>query len=114
LEESLLDTSELIALHRSGQLEIQAYTTIVNLIEFPKAEEFEHLKVLYPTAEDYDNALVWSTKLLEKGKPVPAVDLVVCAVSARMSLQLVTRDLHFKEIKAVAKDLRLQTKSGLS
>jgi predicted nucleic acid-binding protein len=110
LEESIFDTSELIELRKSGQREREGYTTMLNLIEFPKGAEFERLKVLYPTKEDYDTALIWSGRLLEKGKPVPAIDLIVSAVSARTGLELVTRDSHFREIKAIAKELKLQIK----
>jgi len=110
LEESILDTSELIELRKAGQLGIDGYSTIFNFIEFPKAAEFERLKVLYPTKEDYDTALVWSASLLRRGKPVPAIDLLISAVAARTGLQLVTRDSHFREIKAIAKGFTVQIK----
>jgi len=108
MEESIFDTSELIELRKSGELQAEGYTTILNLIEFPKGAEFEQLKVLYPTRDDYDSALIWSAKLLELGKPVPATDLIISAISTRTGLELVTRDAHFKTIRIVAKDLRLQ------
>ncbi|HXX87490.1 MAG TPA: hypothetical protein VEH86_03475 [Candidatus Acidoferrum sp.] len=108
MEESIFDTSELIELRKSGELKAEGYTTILNLIEFPKGVEFEQLKVLYPTRDDYDSALIWSAKLLEIGKPVPATDLIISAISTRTGLELVTRDAHFKTIRIVAKDLKLQ------
>lgn len=108
MAESIFDTSELIELRKSGGLDAEGYTTILNLIEFPKGVEFERLKVLYPTRDDCDSALIWSSKLLELGKPVPATDLILSAVSARTGLELVTRDTHFKTIKRVAKELRLR------
>jgi hypothetical protein len=108
MEESILDTSELIELRKSGELQAEGYTTILNLIEFPKGVEFERLKVLYPTREDYDSALIWSAKLLELGKAVPATDLIMSAISTRTGLELMTRDAHFKTIRVVAKELRLQ------
>ena len=110
MEENLFDTSELIELRKSGERGAEGYTTILNLIEFPKAVELQYLKVLYPTKEDCETALIWSAKLLEQGKPVPAIDLIVSAISARAGLELITRDTHFKAIKAVAKELRLQIK----
>ena len=111
MEESLLDTSELISLRKSGQSVGEAHTTILNLIEYPRAQEFGLVKVLYPTKDDYDAAVVWSVKLLEKGRPVPATDLVIAAVSVRTGLQIITRDQHFKTIKSVAKELKVQVKS---
>lgn len=108
MEESIFDTSELIELRKSGDLNTEGYTTILNLIEFPKGVEFERLEVLYPTRDDCDRAFVWSAQLLELGKPVPATDLILSAISVRTGLELVTRDAHFKTIKMVARELRLQ------
>ena len=108
MAENLYDSSELIELRRSdGQP--AGYTTILNLIQFPKAVELIQLKTLYPTKEDYDNALVWSAELLERGTPVPAIDLVISAISVRLGLRLVTRDRHFRHVRSVAKELILRT-----
>ncbi len=108
MEESIFDTSELIELRKSGKLDVEGYTTILNLIEFPKGVEFERLEVLYPTRDDCDSAFIWSAKLLEMGKPVPATDLILSAISTRTGLELITRDAHFKTIRTVAKELRVQ------
>jgi hypothetical protein len=62
MEESIFDTSELIELRKSSNLGVEGYTTILNLIEFLKGVEFERLKVLYPTRDDCDRALIWSAK----------------------------------------------------
>ncbi len=86
------------------------FTTILNLIEFPKAVELTRLGILYPTREDYDNALIWSAVMLKQGTPVPATDLVIAAVSVRLGLQLVTKDQHFKAIRAAVKELKAQLK----
>jgi len=110
MEESIFDTSELIELRKSRELDTEGYTTILNLIEFPKGVEFERLKVLYPTRDDCDSALIWSAKLLKLGRPVPATDLILSAISARTGLELVTRDEHFKTIRVVAKELRVRIK----
>jgi len=111
VEESLYDSSELIALRRSTD-KVYGFTTIINLIEFPKAVELGELRVLYPTKEDYDTALVWSARLLELGNPIPATDLVIAAISLRLQLKLVTRDQHFRAIKSVAQELKLQLRHG--
>jgi hypothetical protein len=105
--ENLYDSSQLIELRKTGN-QGEGYTTVLNLVEFPKAVELEHLKVLYPTKEDYDNAVVWSARLLKQGTPVPAIDLVVSAISVRLGLQVVTRDRHFKRIKSAVHELNLR------
>jgi len=52
---------------------IVGYTTIFNLIEFPKVLELD-LTVLYPSKSDYNLALRISTELLKIGKPIPAIE----------------------------------------
>ena len=108
MAENLYDSSELIELRKAGY-QAEGYTTVLNLVEFPKALELERLKVLYPTREDYDNAVVWSARLLKQGTPVPAIDLVVSAISVRLGLQVVTRDRHFKRIKSTVRELNLRS-----
>jgi tRNA(fMet)-specific endonuclease VapC len=107
--ENLYDSSELIELRRAGE-QPDGYTTVLNLIEFPKGVELEHLEILYPTKEDYDKSLIWSAQMLKRGTPVPAVDLVISAISVRLGLQLVTRDRHFKEIKSTVSELKIRTR----
>lgn len=109
MAENLYDSSELIELRKAGD-QAEGYTTILNLIEFPKGVELARLRTLYPTKEDYDKSLVWSAQLLKRGTPVPGVDLVISAVSVRLGLQLVTRDRHFKDIKSAVSELNLRTK----
>jgi tRNA(fMet)-specific endonuclease VapC len=106
--ENLYDSSELIELRKAGD-QAEGYTTILNLIEFPKGVELRRLKTLYPTKEDYDNALVWSAEMLRRGTPVPAIDLLISAISVRLGLQLVTRDRHFKHIKSFVHELSIRT-----
>lgn len=106
MEENLYDSSELIELRKAGG-QAEGYTTILNLIELPKGVELTRLKTLYPTKEDYDNALIWSAELLKLGTPVPAIDLVISAISIRLRLHLVTRDKHFKHIRSAVKELAL-------
>jgi tRNA(fMet)-specific endonuclease VapC len=108
VEENLYDSSELIESRKAGG-QPEGYTTILNLIEFPKGVELTRLKTVYPTREDYDNALIWSSELLKRGTPVPAIDLVISAISVRLNLRLVTRDKHFKQIKSTVKELVLRT-----
>ena len=59
MEKILYDTSKLIDIYKKDK-KAQGYTTIFNLIEFPKALELD-LNVLYPTKYDYNTALRLST-----------------------------------------------------
>lgn len=102
MEKSLFDTNRLIDAYRSGE-SLDGYTTILNLIEFPKAIEF-NLRVLIPSKSDYHLALKISTELLKTGKPIPAVHSVIVAVALNNKLKLVTKDKQFLLIKNVIKD----------
>ncbi len=66
MEKVLYDTSKLIDACKKNE-QIHGYTTIFNLVELPKALEFD-LKVLYPTKSDYNLSLKISTELLKIGK----------------------------------------------
>jgi len=111
MEETLYDTSALIEAYRQGK-NPRGYTTVLNLVEFPKALDFK-LKVLYPSKDDYNLALKISLELLKIGKPLPAVDVVVAAVALNNNLKLITGDRHFESIREVRKDLRLEYSSNI-
>lgn len=102
MEKSLYDTSKLIDAYKKNE-NIKGYTTIFNLIEFPKALEL-NLTVLYPSKSDYNLALKISTELLKIGKPIPAVDIIISAIAVNNSLKLITKDKHFLFVKEVIKD----------
>lgn len=51
MEEALYDTSALIAAYRKGGT-IKGYTTMLNLIEFPKSLDL-NLRILFPSKFDY-------------------------------------------------------------
>ena len=106
MEKVLYDTNKLIESYKSNK-DIQGYTTIFNLIEFPKALELD-LIVLYPSKSDYNLALKISTELLKIGKPVPAIDVIISAISINRGLKLVTKDKHFLFVKDVIKDFNVQ------
>jgi len=108
MEEVVYDTSALINLLRSGKRVAKGFTTIFNVIEFPKALDFKELGVIYPTVEDYDEALKISASLLRKGKPLPAVDVLIASVCVRRGLVLVTADEHFVHVKSVRKEFKIQ------
>jgi predicted nucleic acid-binding protein len=107
-EASVYDTSALINLLKSGKREVKGFTTILNIIEFPKALEFRGLGVIYPNVEDYDEALKISALLLKRGKPAPAIDILIAAMCTRRGLTLVTADEHFKHIKSVKKEFKVE------
>jgi hypothetical protein len=106
VEESLYDTNRLIDAYREKET-IDGFTTILNLIEFPKATEF-NLQVLFPSKSDYYLALIISTELIKVGKPIPAIDSVIAAVALNNRLKLVTKDKHFLLIKEVKKEFKVE------
>ena len=105
MEEKLYDTSKLIEYYRNS-VPVRGYTTILNLIEFPKALELD-LVVIYPSKSDYELALRLSTELLRAGKPIPAIDVVIAAIALNRSLRLITKDKHFAFVKEIRNDLKL-------
>ena len=102
MEENLYDTSKLIDAYRKNE-KLHGYTTIFNLVEFPKALEL-NLRVLYPQKSDFNLALEMSTELLKLGKPLPAVDVIISAIALNNKLRVITKDRHFIFIKDVRKD----------
>ena len=108
MEEALYDTSVLIELQKGGAKEVKGCTTILNIVEYPKALRIAGLRVIYPDARDYALALKISKDLYKSGKPVPAVDIVLAAVAINRGLRLLTEDRHFEYIKEIRKDLLLE------
>ena len=108
MEEIVYDTSALINLLRNGKQVAEGFTTIFNIIEFPKALGLKELGVIYPTVEDYDEALKISASLLRIGKPLPAVDILIASVCIRRGLLLHTADEHFTHIKSLRKEFKVE------
>ncbi len=106
MEESLYDTSRLIDAHKKKET-IQGCTTILNLMEFPKAMEF-NLQVLFPSKSDYYLSLRISAELLKAGKTMPAIDSLIAAIVLNNKLKLVTRDNHFLLIEKIMKDFKVE------
>ncbi len=109
MEEIVYDTNQLIVFLKSGKRNVKGFTTILNIIEFPKALDLKELAVIYPTLDDYDESLKISAALLLKGTPLPAVDILIAAVCIRRNLALCTADNHFTIIKSARKTFRLET-----
>lgn len=101
----LYDTNVLIEALKSGK-KLDGYTTILNLVEFPKGVEVE-LTVLTPSLEDYLLAIEISQTMVEQGTPVPAVDAVISAVALNRKLVIITHDKHFTFIKKAYSELKI-------
>src|SRR4030067_2439799 len=99
MEEVVYDTNPLITFLKSGKRNVKGFTTILNIIEFPKALDLKDLAVIYPTLDDYDESLKISAALLLKGMPLPAVDIMIASICIRRNLTLRTIDRHFTNIK---------------
>ena len=108
MEEVLYDTSALINLLKSGKQAARGFTTILNIVEFPKALDLKELGILYPTVEDYEEALKIAVSLLKIGKPVPAIDIVIAAVCLRRGLLLLTTDVHFTHVKLIKSEFNVR------
>ena len=108
MEEILYDTSALINLLKSGKQAARGFTTILNIVEFPKALDLKELGILYPTVEDYEEALKIAVSLLKIGKPVPAIDIVIAAMCLRRGLLLLTTDVHFTHVKLIKSEFNVR------
>jgi hypothetical protein len=108
MDEIVYDTNQLIDFLKKGKLDIIGFATVFSLIEFPKAVEFEELAVIYPDIEDYVESVTISVDLLQKGKPLPAIDILIAAICIRRNLLLCTKDNHFAEIKSVRQSFKLE------
>ena len=107
MEENFYDTDILMDLFKKGKTELVGYTSIFNILEFPKAMRFIGLKVIYPTREDCDEALKISLKLLKLGKPIPTPDLLIASMCLTRNLTLETRDEHFQSIRGIEKGFKV-------
>ena len=110
MEEIVYDTNQLIDALKQGKLDLAGFTTVFSVIEFPKALEFEQMTVIYPNLEDYQESLEISSALLQRGNPLPAIDILIAAVCLRRDLTLKTRDSHFAAVKKVRRDFKLELK----
>lgn len=104
----LYDTNILINFWREKKRDITGYTTILNIVEFPKALLMKGLTILYPTIEDLNEAVNISKDLMKIGKPIGAVDIVMACVAIRNNLTLVTMDTDLENIKLVRPNLKIK------
>ena len=108
MEEVVYDTNQLISFLKSGKQKVDGFTTIFNIIEFPKALDLKELAVIYPTLDDYDESLKISAALLRKGTPLPAVDILIASICVGRHLTLCTLDKHFSHIREVRNTFKLE------
>jgi predicted nucleic acid-binding protein len=107
METPLFDTSILIEQMRDGATTLKGSTTILNLIEFPKAALLKDLDIIIPGKDDYDKGFEMSILLLKAGTPIPALDIVLAAIAVNRGMVLHTIDRHFEHIRAVEKNFHL-------
>ncbi|ACX72973.1 hypothetical protein Metvu_1115 [Methanocaldococcus vulcanius M7] len=99
MEKTIYDTNKIIEAYKNNE-ELNGYTTIFSIVEFPKALKLG-LKIIYPSKEDYSLAIKLSNKLLKIGKPIPAVDILVSAIAINRKMKLITKDNHFSNVKEI-------------
>jgi len=92
--------------------DVAGYTTILNIIEFPKALLMKRLTILYPTIEDLNEAINMSKELMKIGKPISAVDIVMACIAMRNGLTLVTMDTDLENIKLIKPDFKIRLMKG--
>ena len=103
----LYDTNILIDHLQNETVELIGYTTILNLIEFPKAVALKSLDIIIPGKEDYDKGFQLALLLLKEGTPIPAIDIVIAAVTINRRLILHTRDKHFNYVKKIDQEFQV-------
>jgi len=108
MERKIYDTSVIIGLWKSNVRRLNAYTTIFSVIEFPKTLLIEGLTVLYPTRDDFNEAILITKDLLKAGKPVGAIDIVIASIALRKGLTIITSDQDFQKVKEVRSELEIE------
>ena len=99
-ENEVLDTSVLIE-GKNGR------ATIFSAVEYPKAVQPSN-DFMFPTSKDFLLSIEIATGLLRKGKPLPAVDVVIASMCLNRNTALRTRDAHFRVIQELYPGLELR------
>ena len=109
--ESLFDTNWLMHLYKEGKNKEKGNTTIINIIEYPKAiDYFTNIVIKYPSDNDFNTSIYLSKELLKIGKPLPSLDILIAAICYNLNFTLVTYDKHFNVIKEIWKDFQINLK----
>ncbi len=86
---------------RNKVRKLDGYTTILCIIEFPKALKIKGMKVLYPSQEDFDESVKIAVDLLKQGTPISSIDIIIAAMALNRDLTLITMDSDFKYIQSI-------------
>ncbi len=110
----ILDTNIIIKLRKRNKdifqnTEKDLYTSILSVIEYPKAVLCENLNVIQPSATIFESALDISVSLRKNGTPIPSIDIIIGATALENSLCIVSEDNHFQSLVKVRPQLRLIT-----
>ena len=100
MKENFYDTNIFIEITKKRQ-KLRGYTSILNIVGFPKALSVDGLRILFPEKEDYLLGIMIAKKLLENGTLILAVDITIAAIAINHNLRFITRDKHFTAVKAV-------------
>jgi len=106
----LLDTNILIKSYKLNPKPFKrnlTITTILSILEFPLAANFENLSVIYPVQENYSQSLIYALLLRKNGTPIPVIDILIGAIAVKRDLILVTEDSHFEALQAVEPRLKV-------
>ncbi len=106
---TLFETSALIEIYKKS-IPVSGFTTIFNLIEFPKASELK-LKILFPKISEYLLAYKISKSLLEIGKPMPIADILTASIAFSRDLTIIAKDRHFLSLKKILPELKVSVKN---
>ena len=103
---TIYDTCVVIDKARKGEY-IDGDITAITLVEYPRIVYYRRFRgrVEFPIGEDYILAHKLQLKLLEKGMPQQATDLIIATIAIRLEEELVTMDRDFEDIARAAKEL---------
>lgn len=101
MEETLYHTSVVIEIVAKNKQRIRGYVSILTVIEYPPSLSYAS-KILYPEKKIIISRLNGKPYYVEKGNPIPVVDLIIAAQAYNKNLALVTRDKHFETLKREA------------
>ncbi len=105
---SLFDTNVLIDRMRAGITTIAGATTILNLIEFPKAVALKGLDIIIPGKDDYEKGFEMALRLLKAGTPIPTIDILLAAIAVNRRMVLHTKDAHFKHVQTIYQEFQVR------
>jgi len=106
--EALFDTNWLMNLYKERKKDEKGNTTILNIIEYPKAiDYFTNIEIKFPSNNDFATSVYLSKELLKIGKPLPSMDIIIASICRNLNLTLNTYDKHFNVIKEVWEDFKL-------